>query len=310
MQVIYQNTSVPLQSCAVTVGFFDGVHRGHKYLLDELKTLARLKGLQSMVVTFASHPRKVLDSGYMPDLLTSLSEKISLIERCGIDYCMVLSFTEQMAMLSASEFMAEYLLKICHAKTLLVGHDHRFGHNRNDAFAEYRAYGSALGMDVFQASIFSDPINHIISSSRIRNVLRQGDVELANTMLGHDFNIKGNVVSGFKVGRKIGFPTANIQPDDPDKLIPGLGVYAVEAKYTDVVYHGMMNVGVRPTLSKEQKVSIEVNLFDFDQDIYHQVLEVRLRYRIRDEVGFKTIDELISRLKADKKMAIELLNRK
>ena len=289
-----------------TVGFFDGVHAGHRFLIEELKTIAIEQDLKSLVITFAVHPRKVLNSDFQPQLLTTLAEKLYQLESTGIDNCIVLDFTLIMAKLSAYDFLKTILKEKYNVKTLLVGHDHRFGHNRAEGFPEYKKHGDSLGIDVIQASRFITEKDQNISSSKIRFALQNGDIELANRLLTYQYSFRGKVIDGFKNGRKIGFPTANIQPEDADKLIPANGVYAVKVRWNNQIYKGMMNIGFRPTLENGQNISIEVHIIDFDQNIYNQTLEIIFILKIRDEQKFKGIDELIEQLRKDKKIVLEM----
>lgn len=305
MQIIHQSDNKKCSPCVATVGFFDGVHAGHRFLIDELKTMAKNQSLQSVVITFAAHPRKVLNSEFQPELLNTLEEKLDQLETTGIDVCIVLEFSREMAKLSAYEFL-KLVLEQYNVKTLLVGHDHRFGHNRADGFPEYKKYGESLGIEVIQTLCYSNEFAPQISSSEIRLALRKGDIALANKLLTYIYFIRGKVISGFKVGRKIGFPTANIKPEDPDKLIPGIGVYAVLVGWNDKTYKGMMNIGNRPTLDNGENISIEVHIIDFDQDIYNETLAIRFIRKIRDEKKFPGVNELIEQLQKDRQFVIEM----
>jgi len=300
MQIIYQTEIENLPPCAATVGFFDGLHAGHRFLIEELKTTARIQNLKSVVITFSVHPRKVLNFEFKPEILTTLSEKLTQLESTGIDICIVLDFSISMAKLSAYEFLNTILKEKFNVRTLLVGHDHRFGHNRTDGFPEYKKYGEALGMNVISCLQYNTDTDKHISSSEIRNALKKGDVELANRLLTYDYSISGRVIEGFKVGRTIGFPTANIVLNDPDKLIPAIGVYAVRVRWNSLTFKGMLNIGRRPTLENGENISIEVHIIDFKEDIYNQILEVNFVRKIRDEQKFKNIDELKDQLLKDK----------
>lgn len=306
MRIIYQTELENFLPCVATVGFFDGVHTGHRFLIEELKVLAHTQNLESVVITFATHPRKVLNSDFQPDLLTTLSEKLIQLESTGIDICVVLDFTVEMANLSAYEFLKKILLEQFNVHTLLVGHDHRFGHNRADGFPEYKNYGQILGMEVIQAKRYKTVEDQHISSSEIRTALLKGDIKHANLLLSYEYSIRGKVIDGFKVGRKIGFPTANIEPEDNSKLIPDLGVYAVRVRWNNQVYKGMLNIGHRPTLDNGKKISIEVHIIDFDEDIYQETLEIDFFRKIRDEQKFNSIDELIVQLQKDKLNVMEM----
>ncbi len=308
MQIIYPSDKEKVPACVATVGFFDGVHAGHRFLIEELKSIALKQNLKSVVITFPVHPRKVLNSQFQPQLLTSFSEKLQQLESMGIDACIVLDFDEKMAGLSAYEFLKTILYKKYNVQSLLVGHDHRFGHNRTDGFPEYKKYGEMLGMEVIQAQPYKTTEDKNISSSEIRLALQQGEIERANRLLGYSYSLSGKVIDGFRLGRKIGFPTANIQLTDTDKLIPSLGVYAVRVFWETGIYLGMMNIGIRPTLATDMHISLEVNIFDFDEDIYNQIIKVEFITKIRDEKKFNGIDELVEQLKKDKLTVLGIHN--
>jgi len=299
MQLIDSSETGNLTPCAATVGFFDGVHAGHRFLIEELKSIAKLQNLKSRVFTFAVHPRKVLKQEFRPEILTTLPEKLVQLESTGIDGCVVLNFTLEMAKLSAYEFLKE-LKERFNVQTLLVGHDHRFGHNRAEGFPEYEKYGEALGMKVLKATEFNTELDKNISSSEIRNALKNGDIELTNRLLTYEYSLFGEVIEGFRVGRKIGYPTANLVLQDPDKLIPAIGVYAVRVLWNNHHYKGMMNIGRRPTLENGQNISLEVHILDFDTDIYNQFIQVDFIQKIRDEQKFNGLEELKEQLQKDK----------
>jgi len=306
MQIIYQSEIETLSPCVATVGFFDGLHAGHRFLIEELNAIAKKQGLKSVVVTFAIHPHKVLNPEFSPELLTTLPEKLTQLETTGIDACIVLDFSVQMADLSAYEFLKTILKEQFNVQTLLVGHDHRFGHNRTDGFPEYKKYGEELGMNVVQCTQFSTNLDKHISSSEIRNALKKGDIELANRLLTYEYPITGQVVEGFKVGRTIGFPTANIELSDPGKIIPAVGVYAVRVRWNNLQFKGMLNIGNRPTLDNGQNITIEVHILDFNADIYNETLTINFIHKIRDEQKFKGIDQLKDQLQKDKLQVFNL----
>jgi len=306
MQVIYQNELVKMHPCVATVGFFDGLHVGHRFLIEELKVIAKAQNLKSVVITFATHPRKVMHTDFQPELLTTLDEKLIQLESTGIDVCIVLDFTPTMSQLTAFDFLKSILLEQYNVRTLLVGHDHRFGHNRADGFPEYVEYGKALGIEVIQARRYTTGEDQHISSSTIRQALHEGDITHANRLLTYEYSFSGNVTGGFKVGRKIGFPTANLELADPDKLIPGIGVYAVRVHWNNQFYKGMMNIGIRPTMNNSQNISIEVHIIDFNEDIYNETLKVDFIRKIRNEKKFNGIEELIEQLHKDKQNVIEM----
>jgi riboflavin kinase/FMN adenylyltransferase len=307
MNVIYStDNSYSFPACVATVGIFDGVHAGHRFLIEELKSLAHERNLESTVITFAGHPRKVLNPDFQVELLTTLPEKIALIESTGVDTCIVLDFTTDIAKLSANDFIKTILFDQFNVQTLLVGHDHRFGHNRTDGFAEYKQYGNSTGMEVIQALRYTTDNDAEINSSEVRKALKNGDVDKSNRLLGYPYCISGIVVEGFKVGRTIGFPTANIAPNHPDKLIPKNGVYHVRVALNNRHYNGMLNIGNRPTLNNGENISIEVYILDFNQDIYNQTVELSFMHKIRDEKKFNGIDELKAQLQRDKETVIEM----
>jgi riboflavin kinase/FMN adenylyltransferase len=292
---------------AATVGFFDGVHTGHRFLIEELKREAALHGLKTMLITFSTHPRKVLNVDFQPLLLTSYQEKINLLSNTGVDLVEVLEFSKDMAQLTAREFIHDILYKQYNVHLLLAGHDHRFGKNREDGFADYQTYGRQTGMEVMLAGRYSTHTHDHISSSTIRKFIQEGRIEEANALLGYPYSFSGLVVTGYQVGRKIGFPTANLKVEPAEKLIPGTGVYAVTVEFNQRIYTAMMNIGYRPTIDNNQQLSIEVHIVDFNEDIYHQQLNVHFLFKIRDEIRFATLDQLIAQLENDKALILERL---
>jgi riboflavin kinase/FMN adenylyltransferase len=305
MKILYLSENSPKQlPCVATVGIFDGVHAGHRFLINELKNIAVERKLESVVISFDKNPRSILQPDFQPLLLTTNDEKLIQFESTGINSCIVMDFTTDMSNLSAFDFIKNILSEKCNVKTLLVGHDHRFGHNRTDGFLDYQQYGAQLGIEVIQASRFITDFDKHISSSEIRLALHRGDVELANRLLTYTFSITGKVINGFKIGRKIGFPTANLALEHPQKIIPCGGVYAVHVAWNKQVFKGMLNIGVRPTLNGS-KESIEVHIFDFDKDIYNQNIEILFIRRIRNEQKFNDVNELIAQLSKDKQNVID-----
>jgi riboflavin kinase/FMN adenylyltransferase len=306
MRIIYQSEKDIFPPCVATVGFFDGLHVGHRFLIEELKAIATSQNKKSVVVTFSDHPRKVLHSDFQPQLITTLSEKLFQLETTGIDTCIVLDFTIEMAKLSAYEFLKTILFEQFNVQTLLVGHDHRFGHNRTDGINEYQQYGNQLGLEVIEAKYYSTETDHHISSSTIRSALKNGNIELANRLLTYEYSFMGKVINGFKVGHKIGFPTANIEPEDTEKLIPAIGVYAVRVRWNSRYYKGMMNIGNRPTMDNGENISIEVHIIDFDTNIYNETVEIDFIRKIRDEKKFNSVEELVEQLHKDKQSVLDL----
>lgn len=285
--------------CVATIGFFDGVHRGHQYLIRQVTDAARGMGLQSTVITFDAHPRKVLQQYYQPQMLTTLDEKLSLLAKTGVDATAVLHFDQEMADLSAHDFMKIVLHDRLQVRKLIIGYDNRFGRHREEGFEDYVRYGKELGIEVVQAKAFS--LNGIhVSSSVVRSLLQEGEVELAHQCLGYPYTLVGKVVAGYHEGRKLGFPTANLDPSTWGKLVPGPGVYAVKVRVekTLTLWRGMMNIGTRPTFDGT-KESLEVNLFNFEENIYGKVILVSFIHRVRTEKKFNTPEELAAQLKED-----------
>lgn len=291
-----------------SIGFFDGVHAGHRFLIDELKAIADKNNKKSMAITFSEHPQTILNPGFGLELLTTTSEKTALLDSTGLDYCLLLNFTKEMANLSARDFLK--VIKDQYAvTTLIVGYDHRFGHDRKEGFNDYVASGAELGIQILEGKRYYPAEHRIVSSSEIRNLLKQGDIDKANQLLTREYTLSGTVIEGDKIGRNIGFPTANLQPEK-DKLIPQRGVYAVLIKYNEVYYKGMMNIGVRPTINNRNNLRVEVNIFDFKDNIYSKKLEIHFVERIRNEKKFASLEELKSQLKKDKIATEKILKSK
>ena len=279
-----------LEPCVATIGCFDGVHRGHRYLINQVCEVAAEKGLHAAIVTFPVHPRQVMQTDYQPQLLSCLHQKTDLISQLDADYCFMLPFTRELSQLSAREFM-QVLQKHYHIQVLVIGYDHRFGHNRTEGFEDYCRYGQELGMEVIRAKALVE--NGIsISSSHIRNLLRQ---------------LNGTVTDGYKVGRKLGFPTANLLPACPEKLIPAEGVYAVYTYVQGIRYAGMLNIGHRPTVNNGSDLSIEVNILDFSENIYRKQMRIEFIAFIRSEQRFDSLEQLTVQLKADREQVRKLL---
>lgn len=298
MQIIDNIPDLPLEPCVATIGFFDGVHLGHRFLIEQVKELAKDKGLRSALITFPVHPRQVMKSDYRPELLTTPEEKIELLKAQGVDYCIMLDFTVELSQLSALSFMKDILQQRYNVSTLIIGYDHRFGHNRSEGFEDYARYGQQIGMNVYRAqACMIDDLN--ISSSLVRTHLLEGKIDLSTRYLGYNYSIEGVVVGGYRVGRTIGFPTANLDLRESNKLIPSDGVYAVRVEVKGCLYAGMLNIGYRPTLDNGSKKSIEVHILRFDEDIYDEKIRLYFVSRIRSEMKFSGLDELIAQLKRD-----------
>jgi len=283
---------------AATIGFFDGVHKGHKYVISRLKADAQAHGLGSAVITFRQHPRQVLQQDFIPKLLTPCNRKIALLRDTGVDRIVDMDFTRELASMSAREFMA-YLHEHFSVDRLLIGYDNRFGHNRSDSFDDYVRYGKEIGIEVLCNDALN-PNEENISSSVVRRLLTEGEIVKANDCLGYSFGFSGIVVRGYGEGRKLGYPTANMSID-PEQFIPKRGVYAVNVTIEgrDDQFLGMMNIGCRPTYG-EFKETVEVNILDFNEDIYDKEITVKFIERIRDEKKFNSLDELKGQLAKDR----------
>lgn len=297
-----------IEPCVATIGYFDGVHRGHQFLLEHVKQLAAQEKLDSAVITFKEHPKKVMQPDYHLDLLSTPEEKRQMLKATGIKHVIELDFTIELSQLTAREFMTEILQKQLHVQTLLIGYDHRFGHNRSEGFEDYQRYGAEIGMEIVHTPVCEiDNVN--VSSSAIRRFLQGGEITIATHCLGYEYFLKGKVVDGFKLGRKLGFPTANIQVEEPGKLIPADGVYAVRVFLENKEYAGMLNIGVRPTVDNGKQRSIEVHILHFNENIYGHDIRISFVQRIRNEKKFDSLDALKEQLTLDAREVERLLIR-
>jgi riboflavin kinase/FMN adenylyltransferase len=308
VKIHYDIESIPaLNTTAVTTGTFDGVHLGHKIIIERLIAAARTIGGESVLLTFYPHPRMVLfpDDDQIKMLNTPL-EKENLLQASGIDHLVVIPFTKEFSRLSSLEFVRNILSNTLKAKKLVIGYDHHFGRNREGSFAHLLEFGSLYGFQVEE--IPAQDIDHVaISSSKIRQALASGDLNTANSYLGYEYSITGKVIKGKQLGRTIGYPTANIEINDNYKLIPAIGVYAVKIKYALNIYNGMLSIGKNPTVTENGPLTIEVNIFDFDLEIYHKQITVYFYKKLRDEEKYDSINQLKSQLAIDKENALKYL---
>jgi riboflavin kinase/FMN adenylyltransferase len=292
----------------VTTGTFDGVHLGHQKIISRITDLAKQHDGETVLLTFYPHPRMVL----FPDdnelkLLSTQTEKIELLEKYGIDHLIIYPFTKEFSRLSSVEFVRNILVNQIKTQRLVIGYNHHFGRNREGSFEHLKEYGPLYGFEVEE--IPAQDIDHIeISSTKIRNALQSGDVTTANNYLGHPYSLTGKVVHGKKLGRTIGYPTANIEVDDSYKLIPADGIYAVNVKHNNSIYSGMLSIGNNPTVEGKGH-SIEVNIFDFNKDIYDDEATIYFIKRLRDEVKFNGLDELKAQLLKDKEDSLRVLGK-
>ena len=290
----------------VTIGTFDGVHTGHKQIIEKLIQIAEEKSGTSVIITFDTHPRMVLNQdAYKLKFINSFEEKIALLEKNGIDYLIFLPFTKEFSQMSTVEFTKNILVDKLQINTLLLGHNNRFGNKENNNFNELYELSSKYNFNIVNAEIKTIE-NFVVSSSKIRELIDKGNISQANKFLGYHYMITGKVIEGNRIGSRIGYPTANIDIENDFKLIPAFGVYAVLIEYKKSVYKGMLNIGIRPTLNIN-KLSIEVHIFDFKSDIYGENITIKFIDRIRDEKRFENLEALIKQLNEDKKSASGIL---
>ena len=296
-----------LENAVVTSGTFDGVHLGHQKILKRLNEVAELTNGESVVITFYPNPRSVISpDNQIVKLLSTLEEKIELLEKSGVNNLLIVPFTREFSELSSEEFIQKILIETIGTKTLVIGYDHRFGKNREGGFDYLKLNKEKYGFGIEEISR-QDIENVGVSSSKIRKALQEGDVPSADHFLGRNYSLSGVIVKGKQLGRTIGFPTANIQVREIAKLIPSDGVYAVKVYYNDEAFGGMLNIGNRPTVDGTFQ-TVEVNIFEFDQEIYGEKLTIEFLQKIRNEQKFNGLDELKTQIAKDKITCKEILN--
>lgn len=306
---IYDTMIVP--ECAATIGVFDGVHAGHRQVIRQMMDEAQQHGYKSMVITFDKLPQQLFVPGFQPQLITTLDEKIQLLEELGIDYLVVLPFDMQIAKLTAREFMTQILHEHLNVKALCIGYDNQFGRGRMETFDDYVEYGKALGMRVFKAiEVQFEGFDVPVSSSLIRHMIaEEGKVFEASQMLKHYYKLTGCVVAGEHIGTGLGYPTANVVPNNAEKLIPADGVYAVWASIEgSEPMQAMMNIGKRPTFDGKQR-TLEVHIFDFEGDLYGKQITVSFAHIVRFERYFSSAEELKRQIKKDEVSIKELFEK-
>lgn len=293
----------------LTVGTFDGVHAGHRAIIDTVVAKAKEKGARSVLVTFDPHPRNIINPGDDGiKLLTTLEERCEILEELGIDRMVVIPFDRDFSLLSSEEFIRDIIHKKIGVSEFVIGYDHHFGRNREGTIETIEKLGTELNFDSYVVSKH-EVGKKTVSSTAIRNAISEnGNIEQATEFLQRPYRLNGTVVHGDKRGKEIGFPTANIKPEHVNKIIPKEGVYAVKVRINGSWFDGMMNIGTRPTFDGDQQ-TLEVHLFDFKEDIYGKEVQVRFFKRIRDEKKFSGKQELIEQLKADKEQSQELLSK-
>ncbi|MBO9582786.1 MAG: bifunctional riboflavin kinase/FAD synthetase [Flavobacterium sp.] len=295
-----------IKKTILTLGTFDGVHIGHKKILERITQHTENGKYESLVLTFFPHPRMVLQEKSEIRLLNTINEKIKLLEATGIENLVVHPFNESFSRLTAEEFVRTILVEKFQIQKIIIGHDHRFGRNRTANIDDLIAFGIEYGFEVEQIS--AEEIQDVsVSSTKIRKALNEGNMALANEYLGYNYFLNGTVVKGKQLGRTIGFPTANIHIEEDYKLIPKIGVYVVKATVNEETIFGMMNIGFNPTVNGE-KQTIEVHLFNFNKDIYDQNIQVSLLHYIREEQKFSSVDALKVQLDQDKIDSLAFIN--
>jgi len=306
---IYRNIAEfnPDKKVFLTVGTFDGIHFGHQKLIESLKQKAAEAGGESVMLTFAPHPRLVLfPENDSLKLINTLEEKIERLEKSGIDHLIIYPFTKEFSRISAIEYVRDFLVKEIKVSTLIIGYDHQFGRNREGDFNYLKELSELYSFEVEEIS--AQDINDInVSSTKIRTAILDGNIHLANNYLGYPFSLTGEVIEGKRIGHKIGFPTANLYIEDAQKIIPKNGAYAAWAKVDNKWHKAMLNIGTNPTVNSMDNVSVEVHLLHFSSDIYGKEITLNFVKRLRSEVKFEGLDQLKNQLRLDKSQAEKIL---
>lgn len=290
----------------ITIGTFDGVHLGHRKILERLIKSAKNTGLKSTVLTFFPHPRMVLQKDTNIKLLNTIEEKTQILNDLDLDYLIIHPFTRQFSRLSATEFVRDILVNNLKGKKIIIGYDHRFGRNRNANIQDLIAFGNTLDFEVEE--IPAQEIDDVsVSSTKIRNALKEGDIATANSYLSYAYMLTGTIKKGKGLGKQFGFPTANLHIPETYKLIPKTGVYVVKSTIDGKEHFGMMNIGYNPTVGGSEK-SIEINFFDFEGNLYDKKIQVGILHRIRDEHKFNSVEELQQQLAKDKEVSLNLIS--
>ncbi len=295
------------KNSVVTIGTFDGIHKGHQKIFNKLITASKQSDLSSVVLTFFPHPRVILNKYNDIKMIDTLDEKIDHLEKIGIDHLVIHPFDKKFSLLSADQFIKEYLVEKLKLKHIIIGYDHRFGKGREASVTDLKEYSREFNFVVDE--IDAQEIEKIaISSTKIRNSINEGDLKTTETYLGRFFSLTGKVVKGDGLGKQINYPTANISIEEDYKIIPKDGVYYIKTTIDNKLYNGMMNIGHRPTIGTKEK-SIEVNLFSFDKDIYDKVISVDVVEKIREEKKFSSIEALKTQLAKDEEHCLKLINK-
>lgn len=296
-----------IKPSVVTIGTFDGVHIGHQKIIKRIVEIAKKKNLQALVLTFFPHPRMVVQNDSSIKLINTIDEKAKQLESMGVNHLVIKKFTKSFSRLSALEYVRDVLVNKLKVKHIIVGYDHHFGRNRTANIEDLKEYGDFYGFEVTE--IMPQEVDDVaVSSTKIRNALFKGDIKNANKFLGYNFLLTGRVEKGRGIGSTINFPTANINIKESYKLIPHSGVYLIKAMIKDVYFFGMMNIGNNPTVSEDKRTNIEVHFFDFNNDIYGEVIKVELLDYLRNEIKFPSVLDLKEQLKKDEINAKRLID--
>jgi riboflavin kinase / FMN adenylyltransferase len=307
MAVFYDIQHLPrFHNAVITIGTFDGVHTGHKAILREVVNHAKIVGGVSVLLTFEPHPRKLLFPDQPLGIITPLHQKLQLITEAGIEHIVVVPFTREFSRLTAQEYIEHFIVDIFHPHSIIIGYDHRFGHDRKGDLQLMEQYAALHQYELIEipAQLIDEAA---VSSTKIRQALNEGRVEDANHMLGRNYSLCGKVIHGNKLGRTLGYPTANLHPLEPEQIIPAIGIYAIQAAHNRERFNGMLSIGYNPTVTDKRELRIEANLFDFDRDIYGDELELFFLKKIRDEQKFDSLEALKEQLHRDKEETIKII---
>jgi riboflavin kinase/FMN adenylyltransferase len=296
------------KNTVLTLGTFDGIHPGHQKIIAELIDRSKEKGYRNLVITFHPHPRTIVTNNFNIKLLTTRDEKKDILEKLDIENLLTIKFTKEFASLSPEEFIYEYLINSIGVSEIVLGHDHHFGKGRGGNVDLLQKIGSKEGFTVSVADAFY--VNgEVVSSTKIRNALNDGDIVRANSLLGRSYSFTGTVVNGDKRGRELGYPTANIKLSSPDKLLPAIGVYAVRVLLGKEKHNGLLSIGKRPTFYDEGDLVTEAYIYNFNREIYGEKVTVEMAERLRGEEKFDSSEELIKQMDIDKKDGIKIFNK-
>ncbi len=311
MQIIHdiQFTLSEHKPLVVTMGVYDGVHAGHKHILQKLTQYASQIEAKTLLLTFYPHPRKVLYPEQEIFLLNTLQERLEILSTQDLDYTWVYPFDKEFSNLTATEFIEKIIVQQLHAHTVFVGYDHKFGKNREGGYEMFKELGKKYAFEVIEIPPYQ--IHEVnISSTKIRKALSEGDISTANTFLQYEYMLTGKVVHGKQIGRNLGFPTANIQLFTQDKLVPKTGVYVSKININNELYYGVTNIGYKPTIENTSQLHIETHIFNFNKDIYGEIITVYPLVYIRQEKKFNDLQDLVNQIEVDKQFALNYLNTK